>query len=182
MRWSPLLWRRSIPPSWERAGPCYYESIGQGRLAVSDLDIIEVNEAFAVQALYCLDRLGLERMIRESTGGEVRWPSASPGRIGTKAGRFPDGPFKESASARYGLTTMCVGRGQGIPLYGKYATVSLRELGFSPQRQEGTARRSRNQIRSTIPKSETNSNDQDSNDPNKLESKTRNLLKKISRN
>jgi len=40
--------------------PATLKALGKAGLAMSDLDIIEINEAFAVQALYCLDRLGLK--------------------------------------------------------------------------------------------------------------------------
>jgi len=79
---------------------------------MGEMDIIEINEAFAVQALYCLDRLGLRADDPRVNiwGGSLAfghpWPHQARGWSPS------DEPFKENADARYGLTTMCVGRGQ----------------------------------------------------------------------
>jgi acetyl-CoA acyltransferase len=84
-------------------------------LTMDDMDIIETNEAFAVQVLYCLDRLGLAWNDPRVNiwGGALAYghPLAASGpRLVT----FLNGLFAENPSARYGLTTMCVGRGQGV--------------------------------------------------------------------
>lgn len=76
-----------------------------------------MNEAFAVQALYCLDRLGLkvEDPRVNQWGGSLAYghPLAASGpRLVT----FLMNLFRENAGARYGLTTMCVGRGQGYSI------------------------------------------------------------------
>ena len=86
-------------------------------LSMDDMDIIELNEAFAVQALYCLDRLGLKwddpRV--NKWGGAIAYghPLASSG---PRLVAFLAGLFKENPKAEYGLTTMCVGRGQGYSM------------------------------------------------------------------
>ena len=83
-------------------------------LTMDDMDIIELNEAFAVQALYCIDRLGMKwddpRL--NKWGGTIAYghPLASSG---PRLVAFLAGIFKENPKARCGLTTMCVGRGQG---------------------------------------------------------------------
>ena len=83
-------------------------------MAVGDSDIIELNQAFAVQALYCLDRLGPgegdPRVNR--WGGSLAFghPLAASG---PRLVIFLMNLFRENVDARYGLTTMCVGRGQG---------------------------------------------------------------------
>ena len=78
------------------------------------MDIIEINEAFAVQALYCLDRFGLnwDDPRVNIWGGSIAYghPLAASG---PRLVAFMAGLFKEKPQARYGLTTMCVGRGQG---------------------------------------------------------------------
>jgi acetyl-CoA acyltransferase len=86
-------------------------------LTMSDIDIIEINEAFAVQVLYCLDRLGLawnDPKVNQ-WGGALAYghPLAASG---PRLTAFLCGLFKENPSARYGLTTMCVGRGQGYSI------------------------------------------------------------------
>jgi acetyl-CoA acyltransferase len=97
--------------------PATLKALEKAGLVMDDLDIIEMNEAFAVQALYCLDRLGLKsddsRVNR--WGGSLAFghPLAASGpRLVT----FLMNLFKENADARYGLTTMCVGRGQGYSI------------------------------------------------------------------
>jgi len=97
--------------------PATLKALDKAGLTMGDLDIIEINEAFAVQALYCLDRLGLaEDDPRVNTwGGSLAYghPLAASGpRLVT----FLMNLFKEKPGARYGLTTMCVGRGQGYSI------------------------------------------------------------------
>ena len=84
-------------------------------LTMDDMDIIEINEAFAVQVLYCLDRLELawnDPRVNQ-WGGAIAYghPLAASG---PRLVAFLDGLFEENPSARYGLTTLCVGRGQGV--------------------------------------------------------------------
>ncbi len=84
-------------------------------LTMDDMDIIEINEAFAVQVLYCLDRLGLawnDPRVNQ-WGGAIAYghPLAASG---PRLVAFLNELFQENPSARYGLTTLCVGRGQGV--------------------------------------------------------------------
>jgi len=84
-------------------------------LTMDDMDIIEINEAFAVQVLYCLDRLGLawDDPRVNQWGGAIAYghPLAASG---PRLVAFLDGLFAKNPSAKYGLTTLCVGRGQGV--------------------------------------------------------------------
>ena len=97
--------------------PATLKALDKAEMAMGDLDIIELNEAFAVQALYCLDRLGLgqddPRVNR--WGGSLAFghPLAASG---PRLVIFLMNLFKENENARYGLTTMCVGRGQGYSM------------------------------------------------------------------
>jgi len=81
------------------------------------VDIIELNEAFAVQALYCIDRLGMKWNDSRVNkwGGAIAYghPLASSG---PRLVAFLSGLFKEYSDAKYGLATMCVGRGQGYSM------------------------------------------------------------------
>ena len=97
--------------------PATLKALDKAGLTMNDLDIIEMNEAFAVQALYCLDRLGLKADDPRVNmwGGALAYghPLAASGpRLVT----FLMSLFKENADAQYGLTTMCVGRGQGYSI------------------------------------------------------------------
>jgi acetyl-CoA acyltransferase len=84
-------------------------------LTMDDMDIIEINEAFAVQVLYCLDRLGLVWNDPRVNiwGGAISYghPLAASG---PRLVAFLNHLFEENPTARYGLTTLCVGRGQGV--------------------------------------------------------------------
>ncbi len=97
--------------------PSTLKALSKAGLTMKDIDIIEVNEAFAVQALYDLDRLGLQPDDPRVNiwGGAIAYghPLASSG---PRLIAFLAGLFKEYPKARYGLTTMCVGRGQGYSM------------------------------------------------------------------
>ncbi len=94
--------------------PATEKVLQKAGLTIKDMDIIEMNEAFAVQALYFLDRFGLKwddpRV--NKWGGAIAYghPLASSG---PRLVAFLTGLFKENPQAKYGLATMCVGRGQG---------------------------------------------------------------------
>ena len=97
--------------------PATEKALKKAGLTMDDMDIIELNEAFAVQCLYDLDRLGLKaddpRVNR--WGGSLAFghPLASSG---PRLVAFLNGLFEENPKARYGLTSMCVGRGQGYAI------------------------------------------------------------------
>ncbi len=85
-------------------------------LAIDDLDLIELNEAFAVQALACIQELGLDIAKTNVNGGAV----ALGHPLGCTGARLTVSLLHEMrrrAAAgqrmRYGLVTMCIGVGQG---------------------------------------------------------------------
>ena len=97
--------------------PATQKALAKAGLTMDDIDIIELNEAFAVQALHNLKHLGLKpddpRV--NKWGGSIAYghPLASSG---PRLVAFMQRLFKEDSKARYGLTTMCVGRGQGYSM------------------------------------------------------------------
>jgi len=97
--------------------PATRKALARAGLTIDNMDIIEMNEAFAVQALYFLDRMGLKaddpRVNR--WGGALAYghPLAASG---PRLICFILGLCKENPLARYGLATMCVGRGQGYSM------------------------------------------------------------------
>lgn len=97
--------------------PSTLKALDKAGLTIDDIDIIELNEAFAIQALYDLDRLGvkIDDPRVNIWGGAIAYghPLASSG---PRLIAFLQRLFKEKPSARYGLTTMCVGRGQGYSM------------------------------------------------------------------
>ncbi len=80
-------------------------------LRVDDIDLWELNEAFAVQVIYCRDRLGIDQNKLNVNGGSISLghPFGMTGArlVGTIANEMI------RRKARYGVVTMCVGGGQG---------------------------------------------------------------------
>lgn len=80
-------------------------------LGIDDIDLWELNEAFAVQVIYCRDRLGIDSDKLNVNGGSISigHPFGMTGSrmVGTIANEM------SRRKARYGVVTMCVGGGQG---------------------------------------------------------------------
>ena len=80
-------------------------------LRIEDIDLWELNEAFAVQVIYCRDRLGIPIDKLNVNGGSIAigHPFGMTGSrlVGTIASEM------KRRQARYGVVTMCVGGGQG---------------------------------------------------------------------
>jgi acetyl-CoA C-acetyltransferase len=82
---------------------------------MDDIDLWELNEAFAVQVIYCRDRLGIDPKKLNVNGGSISigHPFGMTGSrmVGTLANEMAR--RRSSSKARYGVVTMCVGGGQG---------------------------------------------------------------------
>ncbi len=80
-------------------------------LKVDDIDVWELNEAFASQLLYCRDRLGIPMDKLNPNGGSI----AIGHPFGMTGSRLVGTIMNEMKrrKARYGVVTMCVGGGQG---------------------------------------------------------------------
>jgi len=80
-------------------------------LKIEDIDLWELNEAFAVQVVYCRDRLGLDPEKLNVNGGSI----AIGHPFGMTGSRMVGTIANEMArrKARYGVVTMCIGGGQG---------------------------------------------------------------------
>jgi acetyl-CoA C-acetyltransferase len=80
-------------------------------LKVDDIDLWELNEAFAVQVLYCRDRLGIPQEKLNVNGGSISigHPFGMTGSrmVGTIANEM------KRRKAKLGVVTMCIGGGQG---------------------------------------------------------------------
>jgi acetyl-CoA acetyltransferase family protein len=81
-------------------------------LQVSDLDLVELNEAFAAQAIPCIRELGLDPERTNVNGGAI----AIGHPLGASGARLAATLLHEMRrrGSRYGLATMCIGVGQGI--------------------------------------------------------------------
>ena len=80
-------------------------------LKTGDIDLWELNEAFAVQVVYCRDRLGIPMERLNVNGGSI----AIGHPFGMTGSRLTGTLANEMSrrQARYGVVTMCVGGGQG---------------------------------------------------------------------
>ncbi|MFC7231144.1 thiolase family protein [Saliphagus sp. GCM10025308] len=92
--------------------PATRQALEAADLSVSDLDLVELNEAFASQSLYCADELGFNDDELNVNGGAI----ALGHPLGCSGARITTTLLHELArrDGRYGLATMCVGFGQGV--------------------------------------------------------------------
>jgi len=101
------------PPEEMGIGPIYAvpKLLKQHGLTVGDIGLWELNEAFAVQALYCRDHLGIDPAIYNVNGGGI-----SVGHpYGMTGARLVGHALIEGRrrGAKYVVVTMCVGGGMG---------------------------------------------------------------------
>jgi 3-oxoadipyl-CoA thiolase len=92
--------------------PATRKALGRAGLDVSALGLVELNEAFAVQSLVCMQELGLDPGLVNVNGGSI----AIGHPLGCSGARISTTLLHEMgrrAGVRYGLATMCVGVGQG---------------------------------------------------------------------
>lgn len=94
--------------------PATRKALDRAGWRIGDLGVVELNEAFATQALACIRRLGLDESIVNTRGGAIALghPLGSSGSriVLTLLHRM------EADGARRGLATMCVGVGQGTAM------------------------------------------------------------------
>ncbi|MDI5979672.1 acetyl-CoA C-acetyltransferase [Amycolatopsis magusensis] len=106
-----------VPPATMGIGPvpAVAKALDVASLRLADMDLIELNEAFAAQVLACTREWGLspadfERINVNGSGISLGHP------VGATGGRILATLTREMTrrSARYGLETMCIGGGQGL--------------------------------------------------------------------
>ena len=92
--------------------PATRKALERAGLGVDDLDLVELNEAFASQSIVCIDELGLDPARVNVNGGAI----ALGHPLGMSGGRLITMLAHElrRTGGRYGLATMCIGVGQGI--------------------------------------------------------------------
>jgi acetyl-CoA acyltransferase len=116
--WRPRGWFRAfavagVPPGIMGTGPvpAVRKLLAKTGLSISDIDLYELNEAFASQALYCIRELGLPEDRVNVNGGAIALghPLGCTGarQIATALSEL------ERRKARYAVLTMCVGGGMG---------------------------------------------------------------------
>jgi acetyl-CoA acyltransferase len=96
-------------------GPRYAipQALKQANLSIEDIDIWEINEAFASQALYCLRELGIDKyMDRVNIHGGAIALGHPLGCTGAKLTATCLANLKE-VGGKYGVVSMCIGGGMG---------------------------------------------------------------------
>ncbi len=92
--------------------PATRKALERAGMETGELDLVELNEAFAAQALPCIRELGLDPDRVNVNGGAI----ALGHPLGCTGARLLTSLLHEMArrDARHGLVTMCIGVGQGI--------------------------------------------------------------------
>jgi 3-oxoadipyl-CoA thiolase len=92
--------------------PAVRKALARAGIEAGDLDVIEINEAFASQSVACMDELGLDPARVNPNGGAI----ALGHPLGASGARLVTMLVHElgRTGGRYGLATMCIGVGQGI--------------------------------------------------------------------
>ncbi len=114
----PLGWFRAfavagVPPEIMGIGPvpAVRKLLKQTGLAIDQIDLFELNEAFAAQSLYCARELGIDHEKLNVNGGAI----ALGHPLGVSGARLTITILNELArrNGRYGIVTMCIGGGMG---------------------------------------------------------------------
>lgn len=102
-----------VPPDIMGIGPvpAIRKLLEKHKLSVADIDVFEINEAFAAQAVYCQRELKIPDDKINVNGGAI----ALGHPLGCTGARMTAGIVNELArrKGRYGIVSMCIGGGQG---------------------------------------------------------------------
>lgn len=105
-----------LEPEYMGMGPVFAvrKVLEQSGMTLSDIDVIELNEAFAAQVLACVDELGIDIDKLNPHGGSI----ALGHPFGMTGARIMGTLLNDlrTLDATYGLETMCVGGGQGMAM------------------------------------------------------------------
>jgi len=103
-----------VEPSYMGLGPipASKKALAKADLTAQRIDLAELNEAFAAQAIPCIEQLGLDPDRVNVHGGAIAWGHP----LGASGARLLLTLMLEleQTSGRYGLASMCIGVGQGI--------------------------------------------------------------------
>jgi acetyl-CoA acetyltransferase family protein len=92
--------------------PATLKALQRAGLSMSEIDLVEINEAFAAQSIACLRHLEIDPAKANVNGGAI----ALGHPLGASGARIATTLLHEMRrrDARYGVATMCIGVGQGI--------------------------------------------------------------------
>ncbi|RST72972.1 acetyl-CoA C-acetyltransferase [Siminovitchia acidinfaciens] len=103
-----------LEPAVMGLGPIYSskKALERAGLTVDDIDLVELNEAFASQSIQCIKELGLNKEKVNVNGGAIAFGHP----LGASGARILTTLIYEMRrrQSKYGLATMCIGVGQGI--------------------------------------------------------------------
>ena len=111
-----VLSRAIAGVDWTKMGmgplPATEKALNKANLSINDIDVIELNEAFAAQSLYVIRKGGWDMSKININGGAI----ALGHPLGCSGSRILVTLMNvmRQSDARYGLATMCIGTGQGI--------------------------------------------------------------------
>ena len=111
-----------VDPAFMGLGPvpAMRKALLRAKLTLDRIDLFELNEAFAAQALACQRELGIDNAKLNVNGGAIAIGHPL-GRSGAACGYDADPPDGSVTGASRGIASLCVGVGQGL------ATVFERE-------------------------------------------------------
>ncbi|ATB41497.1 3-ketoacyl-CoA thiolase [Cystobacter fuscus] len=102
-----------VPPEIMGVGPvpAVKKLLAKNNLKIEDIDVFELNEAFAAQALHCIRELGVPLEKANPNGGAI----ALGHPLGVSGARMVATILSElkRRDGRYGVVTMCIGGGMG---------------------------------------------------------------------
>jgi len=111
-----------VDPSIMGIGPigAVQKVLANADLTMDDVDLVELNEAFAAQAVACIGELGIDPERVNVNGGAI----ALGHPLGCSGARIATTLLHElrKRDGRYGIATMCIGMGQGIATLFEAAT------------------------------------------------------------
>jgi 3-oxoadipyl-CoA thiolase len=104
-----------VPPEIMGIGPVYatQKALKRAGLSINDIQLVELNEAFAVQSIACIREMGVNPAIVNVNGGAI----AIGHPLGCSGARISSTLLHEMQKrndVKYGLATMCIGVGQGL--------------------------------------------------------------------
>jgi acetyl-CoA acyltransferase 2 len=94
--------------------PAIRGALEKAGLALEDMDLIEINEAFAAQYLACEKELGLDRAISNSNGGAIAMGHPT-GASGSRIMAHLTHELKRTGG-KYAVGSACIGGGQGVAI------------------------------------------------------------------
>ncbi|XP_035993556.1 3-ketoacyl-CoA thiolase, peroxisomal [Fundulus heteroclitus] len=118
-----------VPPDLMGIGPAVAipAALRQAGLSLDDIDVFEINEAFASQALYCVEKLGLPLEKVNPNGGAIALGHPL-GCTGARQVVTLLNELRRRGRRAYGVVSMCIGTGMGAAAVFEFP---------GPQREEG---------------------------------------------